>query len=218
MLRSRTRTCPACGADAAVAAVFCGLCGVLVNTPAIRDPLLSLMMGHWWVAFLAFMGVSWVANRWASSDSSSTGKQYLGLGLYVVAEAVIFTPLLFIASSIDANIIPTAGLITAVIFGGLSGCVFLTGADFSFMKGALTIASFGVLGLILCSFLFGFDLGTWFSAGMVILMSGFILYDTSNVLHHYRTHQHVAASLALFASVATLLWYVISLLIDLSGD
>ena len=39
------------------------------------------------------------------------------------------------------------------------------------------------------------------------MAAGYILYDTSNVLHHYRTDQHVAASLALFASVA-LLFYV----------
>ncbi len=36
---------------------------------------------------------------------------------------------------------------------------------------------------------------------MVVFASGYILYDTSNVLHHYRTEQYVAASLALFASV-----------------
>jgi FtsH-binding integral membrane protein len=53
---------------------------------------------------------------------------------------------------------------------------------------------------------------------MIGLMSGYILYDTSNVMHHYRTDQHVAASLALFASVATLFWYVIRLLMSLSDD
>jgi hypothetical protein len=43
----------------------------------------------------------------------------------------------------------------------------------------------------------------------VLVACGWILYDTSNVLHHYRTDQHVAASLALFASVALLFWYVL---------
>ena len=61
----------------------------------------------------------------------------------------------------------------------------------------------------------GMHLGTWFIGGMVVLMCGFILYDTSNVLHHFRTDQHVAASLELFASLATLFWYVIQLLIAL---
>ena len=40
-------------------------------------------------------------------------------------------------------------------------------------------------------------------AAMIGIVSGFILSDTSNILHHYRTDQYVAASLALFASVLT---------------
>ena len=52
---------------------------------------------------------------------------------------------------------------------------------------------------------------------MIALACGFILYDTSNVLHHYRIGQHVAASLALFASVALLFWYVLQLLMYLQG-
>lgn len=46
---------------------------------------------------------------------------------------------------------------------------------------------------------------------MVVLMSGYIVYYTSNVLYHYRTDQHVAAALALFASVATLFWYILQI-------
>jgi FtsH-binding integral membrane protein len=51
---------------------------------------------------------------------------------------------------------------------------------------------------------------------MILLASGYILYDTSNVLHHYRTDQYVAASLALFAAVALLFWYVLRLLMELN--
>jgi hypothetical protein len=48
------------------------------------------------------------------------------------------------------------------------------------------------------------------------LASGYILYDTSNVLHHYRIGQHVAASLALFAAVALMFWYMIQLVMSLN--
>ena len=77
------------------------------------------------------------------------------------------------------------------------------------MRSFLFAAGWAAFGLIICSMLFGFNLGMVFSAGMVLLASGWILYDTSNVLHHYRTDQHVAASLALFASVALLFWYIL---------
>jgi FtsH-binding integral membrane protein len=65
------------------------------------------------------------------------------------------------------------------------------------------------MGVILCAMLFGFSLGLWFSLAMIVLAAGAILYNTSNVLLHYRLDQHVAASLSLFASVALLFWYVL---------
>jgi FtsH-binding integral membrane protein len=76
---------------------------------------------------------------------------------------------------------------------------------------------FAALGLVLCGWLFGFSLGLWFTGAMILFACGYILYDTSNVLHHYRIGQHVAASLALFASVALLFWYVLRLLMALSN-
>jgi len=60
--------------------------------------------------------------------------------------------------------------------------------------------------------------GIIFSAIMVLFASAAILYDTSQVLHHYRTNQHVAASLSLFASVALLFWYVLRIVMSLSSD
>ena len=83
----------------------------------------------WLLVLGGFMGVSFLANSWAQS-STSPGLQYLGLGLYVVAEAVIFVPLLYIAENFGGpNVIPMAGLLTLTVFSGLTAVVFLTGAD-----------------------------------------------------------------------------------------
>jgi hypothetical protein len=79
------------------------------------------------------------------------------------------------------------------------------------------MAGLAAFGLILCGFFFGLSLGVWFSVAMVGLASGYILYETSNILHHYRTDQYVAASLALFASVTLMFWYVLRLLMAFSG-
>jgi len=49
---------------------------------------------------------------------------------------------------------------------------------------------------------------------MIAFFCAYILYDTSNVLHHYRIGQHVAASLALFASVVMLFWYILQLFLS----
>lgn len=196
---------------------FVGLEAVLLGIEPVRAVMLPLIGGNWWIAAIAFFAVSWLASWWAQSGANPA-LQYAGLTVYVVAEALIFVPLLWFASRIDASIIPTAGFLTLLIFAGLTVTVFVTGADFSFLKGFLVVASLLAFAAIIGSLLLGYGLGIWFSAAMIGLVSGFILYDTSNVLHHYRTDQHVAASLALFASVATLFWYVIRLLMSLSDD
>ena len=167
-----------------------------------------------WLAVMGgFIGVSYLADWWARSGSSSM-MQYAGLALYVAAESVIFMPLMFMASLYAPSALPTAGLVTLVLFGGLTGIVFLTRKDFSWMRGILGIFALGGLATIVCAIIFGFSLGVWFSGAMVILAGGYILYYTSNVMLHYRTDQHVAAALALFSSVALLFWYVLRIFLN----
>lgn len=173
---------------------------------------------NWLIVLVAFMAVGYLAQRWAQSDTSR-GIQYVGLGLYVVAETVIFAPLLLIASLYGGvDIIAQAGLITMTIFAGLTGTVILTKKDFSFLRGALVVGSFAALGVIIASMIFGFALGTIFAGVMILLAAGYILYDTSQVFAYYRPTQYVAAALALFASVALLFWYVLQFLMSLSRD
>ena len=166
----------------------------------------------WLVVLAAFMGVSWMANRWAMSDTSNV-TQMLGLGLYVVAEAVIFVPMIGIAiyASGDFTVLAKAGIVTMGLFLGLTATVFLTRSDFSFLGPILAIGGFLALGFIVASAIFGFSLGSLFAFVMVAFAGTAILYNTSNVLHQYNTNQHVAASLTLFASIALLFWYILSI-------
>src|SRR5436853_7844435 len=87
----------------------------------------------WLIVLLAFMGVSTLAQKWAQSDASSN-MQYLGLGIYVVAEAFIFAPLLYIADAMTRDrlagpIIMPAALITLLLFTGLTFTAFATKKD-----------------------------------------------------------------------------------------
>ena len=144
--------------------------------------------------------------------------QYLGLGLFIIAEAIVFLPLLFIATHFGGDgLIPTAGLMTLLLVGGITATVFITKKDFSFMKGILSIGAFVAFGFIICSILFGFSLGLVFASVMVLFAAGSVLYTTSNILHHYSPNQHVAASLALFSSVALLFFYILQVLMSLAG-
>jgi FtsH-binding integral membrane protein len=192
--------------------LFVALEAVLLNLP-ITENMVRMMMGGrygWLVVLGLFMVVSWIANSWAMS-AVSPGKQYAGLGLYVVAESVIFVPLLYIARAIDPAIITSAGIATLALFTVMTACVFITRKDFSFLRGILLFGGFAALGLIVVAIVCGFNLGPIFTYAMIALACGYILYDTSNVLHHYRIGQHVAAALALLASVALLFWYLVQL-------
>ncbi|MDR0391373.1 MAG: Bax inhibitor-1 family protein, partial [Planctomycetaceae bacterium] len=185
---------------------------VLLNTVPV-DGLVRLMMGtslSWIVVLVLFMGVSTLANVWANNATSSL-VQHLGLGLYIVAEAVILLPLLYIAQHVsgNTNLIASAGIATGALFGMMTIAVFLTRADFSFLRTALFFGTFVLLGAIIFCPIFGLSLGPILMYFGIALACGYILYSTSNVLHHYHTEQHVAAALALFASVALLFWYVL---------
>jgi FtsH-binding integral membrane protein len=90
----------------------------------------------------------------------------------------------------------------------------MTRKDFSFLGGILRWGFIVALVLIVAGVLFGFQLGTFFSVAMIGLAGAAILYDTSNILHHYPEDRYVAGALELFSSVALMFWYVISLLLS----
>jgi len=190
--------------------------------PAVVNFAISLTGGVSWLLLLGgFMLVTNYAEKMAIK-SHDINKQYLGLLLYVIAEAFIFIPMIFMAMMIaDAggeDILSQAGILTLALFTGLSAIALLTKKDFSFLKSILTIGFFIALGLIVAGTIFGFNLGLWFSVGMVALAAGSILYQTSNMVHKYSEDQYVAASLGLFASLMLLFWYILSILSRFSGD
>ncbi|MGE0403450.1 MAG: permease, partial [Kofleriaceae bacterium] len=74
------------------------------------------------------------------------------------------------------------------------------------------------LGVILASMLFGFSLGALFAGLMILLMGGYILYQTSLVMSQFPPTAHVAAALMLFSTVATLFWYVLNFLMSMRRD
>lgn len=192
---------------------------MLVNSPLA--PAMAQAMGggmSWLVVLGGFMFVSYIANKWAF-NAQNVKMQYAGLGLYVVAESLIFVPLLYIATVAYPGVITMASIFTLLIFGGLTITAFTCGKDFSFLGGFLRIGGFAALGLIVCSLLFNFSLPILlFSGAMIVFASCAILYSTSNVMRHYHPTQHVAAALSLFASVALLFWYIIQFLMALSRD
>ncbi len=198
---------------------FVALSAIIVEA-GIGEAMIGWLSGSQfgWLMFLgAFAVVGWLGQSMAHG-ARSAGTQYAGLGIYTLAEALIFAPLIYIATRPEfAGALPTAAALTGLVFGGLSLYVHTTKKDFSFLGGALVAGGLVAIGLIVAGAIFGFSLGIWFCGAMILLAAGAILYDTSKILHHYGTDQHVAAALQLFASVALLFYYILMLLLRLQS-
>jgi FtsH-binding integral membrane protein len=180
-------------------------------TSGLALPMAQAMLSTSWLLVLGgFIVVSWLASRIAHV-AEAPGVQYAALGGYVIAESIIFVPLLLMAQMAAPGMIQSAALVTLFGFTGLSVVVFATRKDFSFLGAILGWCGVVALLLIVSGALFGFQLGTFFSVAMIALAGGAILHDTSKVLHHFPEDRYVAAALELFASVALLFWYVLRL-------
>jgi FtsH-binding integral membrane protein len=177
----------------------------------MAQALAERMLGFNWLLILAgFMVVGWLASHVAHRVESKP-LQYLALAGFVAAEAVIFLPLLYIAVLTQPTVIESAAGVTLLGTAGLTAVAFMTRKDFSFLRSLLMWGGMLALVAIVGGVVFGFELGTWFSVAMIGFAGAAVLYDTSNVIHHYPEDRYVAAALELFASIALMFWYVLRL-------
>jgi len=187
---------------------------ILLFTTGLASVIARAMLGTTWLIVLgAFTLVGWLASR-VAHQAISLPAQYLALAGFVGAEAIVFVPLLYIAQHYAPGVIQSAAAVTIMGFAGLTAIAFVTRKDFSFLGALLRWGFVVALLAIVGGLVFGFELGTWFSVAMVGFAGAAILYDTSNVIHHYPENRYVAASLALFASVALMFWYVLRLFLS----
>lgn len=202
---------------AASCAVFGLVLAGTLSMPAVVNPLTQLFFGGgalgWLLVLAAFWGISMLANRLAFGGASE-GTQLAGLGIYIVAEALLFAPMLNVlmmqfGEATLSEIVAPAAVSTLLLAGGLTATVFMTKTDFSFLRAFVSIGFVVALGAIVLLTLFGGGIGTWFIIAMTIFLSVAILYQTWVVKTQFRPDQHVGAALIIFAGVATLFWYLI---------
>jgi len=187
---------------------------LLLQSDAIVSFALSMTDGFKWLIMLGgFMFITNYAESMALKTPDKN-KQYLAFALYILAEAFIFVPMIYIAAfymESGPEILQQAAIVTLSLFSGLTAVVFVTKKDFSFLKTGLTIGFFIAIGLIIAGTLFGFNLGLWFSVGMCLLAGGSILYQTSNLVDKYTVEDYIPAALGLFAALMLLFWYVLQI-------
>jgi len=198
----------------AVAILAFGAVEYLLLKTVPLETILTMISGKY--IWLLVIGVFWLASMLATklSFSLSRNTQYMGLGLYVLIEAVIFLPMLGIASLYAPQVITQAALVTLFMFAGLTATVFFTNKDFSFLRNIIVIGGFVALGVIIAGAVFGINLGLWFSLAMVGLASASILYETYNIKNIYNKEQYVGAALQMFASIMLLFWYILRIFLS----
>ena len=176
----------------------------------IAETITAPLINNWWIVLGAFILGGWGASH-VAHRIESTAAQYAALAFFVVLEALIFAPMLYIAAMTQPGVIDSAAGVTLLGSVALIATAMITRKDFSFLRGLLVwgglLAMVGIIG----SLIFGFELGTWFSVAMIGFAGAAVLYDTSNILHHYPQDRYVAASLELFASIALMFWYILRL-------
>lgn len=176
----------------------------------IAERIAMPMLNNWWVVLGVFILAGWGATHVAHRVESKNA-QYAAFAAFIVLESLIFAPMLFIASVRAPGIIDSAAGVTVLGCVGLIATVMITRKDFSFLRGMMVWLFFLALAAIVGSLIFGFELGTWFSVAMIGFAGAAVLYDTSNILHHYPQDKYVAASMQLFASIAMMFWYILRL-------
>lgn len=199
--------------------VYAHVIGAILAFAAVEAYLISsgiamniapAMVNNWMMTLGAFMLVGWGASH-VAHRLESTAAQYAAFALLVVAEAVIFSPAILVAQMTQPGVIESAAGVTLIGSFGLVATAMITRKDFSFLRGIMVWVGMLALVGIFSSIIFGFQLGTWFSVAMIGFAGAAVLYDTSNIMHHYPQDRYVAAAMALFASIALMFWYVLRL-------
>jgi FtsH-binding integral membrane protein len=177
------------------------------NIAAVNSQVRSLYSNPW-IPLIAMFGGGYVVRAIAHRYPLNLVAYFA----YVFLMGLLIAPIVLFTAGASPDVLTQASILTALVFTGLTGYTFLTRHDFSFLGGALTIGLFAMLGVGVAGILFGFSMGLWYSLAGVVLFSGYVLYDTSAVLHRYATDRHVSAAIELFTDIVMLFWYLLSLL------
>ncbi len=206
---------------------------VLQTNKVIRNTYILLSMTLLFSAFTAFLGVVSGA-----SNGMALGADILALVIvwFVLPKTansaagipVIFAftgllgyglgPILSYYLAINPQVVLVSLGGTGAIFLALSGYALTTRKDFSFMAGFLMVGLFVVLGAMLLNIFLGIPaLALAVDAAVILIMSGFILFQTSAIINGGETN-YIMATASLFLSILNIFTALLQLLGGFSDD
>jgi len=163
--------------------------GAVSLTTPLGDMVLSLAPWSFLSIFLFVIA--------ASALSRTEGLNYVALFGFTFVTGVIFAP---IVAFYSPAVVGQAAFLTLIVFGSLTGYAFASRKDFSYLGGFLFVGLIAlILGGLANMFLFKSGGASYWMAWItVFLFSGFVLYDTSQIIHRYDERGYCAAALSLF--------------------
>ena len=181
---------------------------------AFISVLMQVSQGIGLVSSLVGIGLLWFVLPRTQNSSAGTPVIFgitglLGFGL---------GPMLSYYLSVNPSIVMTAMGGTGAIFLGLSGYALSTRKDFSFMGGFIAVGMLVAIGAMLLNLFLGIPaLALAVSAAVIMLMSGFILYQTSAMIHGGETN-YISATAGLFISILNIFTSLLHILGAFGGD
>ena len=191
-----------------------------------NDNMLNMVMGilgNGFTGMLIFMAA--LFGLLHLTRSAGAPLNYIGLGLFSLLEGFVTAPLIKysltvtggegLAMTDPSNVVLQAFVLTGMVFGGLTTYALTTKRDFSFLRGALWMGFFLLFGLAILG-MFGIgesmQMGWGISVGWVLLMGGFVLYDTQNIMKRYPSNMAAAAAATLMIDFIIMFQRILMLL------
>ncbi len=176
-------------------------------------PLLLLVAPNMMLFFILQIALIF----FASFAARKPGLNMVALFSFTTVSGLTLGPLLY---QVGPSIAAEAFALTAITFAGLSMYVVYSKKDFSFMSGFLMTGLIVLVvgGLLNMFFIQSGMMHFVMSGASVLLFSGFILYNTSNIMRYYGTDEYVSATLALYLDVLNLFIALLSILGIMSDE
>jgi len=151
---------------------------------------------HPWIMLFAIVGSIVAANYVSRIPVVNVG--FFAFFTYLTGMSM--SPIIGTLVSINPAAITQAFLMTSVIFAALTGYVFYSKKDFTYLGGYLFVALISII-VIGLSNIFIFEssmLSTIISGIGILLFSAYILYDTSDILQNHDNDEYVSGAISLY--------------------
>lgn len=211
--------------------IWMGTTFAIANSRSLMEAILPLVSGGIFMLII-LMALMFLLIR---LTVNSFPMNVVGLGLFAVFEGVLTAPLVYMAlaqsnetamlaltngavvDSIFENgggIVTQAFVITTAVFTGLTTYALTTKRDFLWLRGALYMGFFALFAISLLQFfgIGGSAMGWGVSLGFVVVMGGFVLYDTQNILRNYPENMAAAAAAKLLINFVIMFQHILMLL------